>query len=111
MGSVFIGHPDGVRQQNSGRHHHQRMAGWEDGQDSAALTDKAKAASSERFTGAERGTASQCRVGGWKQRVTGRQWRCRTPECALSGQRDVVGRVHRHPLAFGTRMAFPARLT
>ena len=33
VGSLFIGHPNGVRQKDSGRHHNQRMAQWEYGQD------------------------------------------------------------------------------
>ena len=49
MGRLFIGNPDGVRQQNRGRHHNQRMSGWEYGQDIAYLTDKAQAASIESF--------------------------------------------------------------
>src|ERR1051326_1771688 len=79
VGSLFIGNPDGVRAQKSGRHHNQRMAGWEYGQDIAYLTDKAQAACIESFTGSERGTSSQCPVCGWKQKVKGRRWCCRNP--------------------------------
>jgi putative transposase len=109
--SIFIGNPNGVRQQKSGRHHNQRMAGWEYGQDIAYLSYKAQAASIESFTGPERGTSSQCPVCGWKQKVKGRQWRCRNPECSFQGHRDVVGSVNMHPLAFGAKIAFPARIT
>jgi Putative transposase DNA-binding domain len=56
----------------------------------------------------ERGTSSQCPVCGWKQKVKGRVWRCRNPQCAFVGHRDVVGSVNMHPLAFGTKIAFPA---
>ena len=111
VGSLFIGNPDGVRRRNSGRHHNQRMAGWEYGQDIAYLSYKAQAASIESFTGSERGTSSQCPVCGWKQKVKGRQWRCRNPQCPFVGHRDVVGSVNMHPLAFGTKIAFPARIT
>ena len=111
VGSLFIGNPDGVRRRNSGRHHNQRMAGWEYGQDIAYLSYKAQAASIESFTGSERGTSSQCPVCGWKQKVKGRQWRCRNPQCSFSGHRDVVGSVNMHPLAFGSKIAFPARIT
>ena len=71
VGSLFIGNPDGVRRRNQGRHHNQRMAGWEYGQDIAYLRYKAKAAGIESFTGSERGTSSQCPVCGWKQKVKG----------------------------------------
>src|ERR1051326_5919841 len=111
VGSLFIGNPNGVRQQNRGRHHNQRMSGWEYGQDIAYLTDKAQAASIESCTGSERGTSSQCPACGWKQKVKGRQWRCRNPKCAFQGHRDVVGSVNMHPLAFGSKIAFPARIT
>jgi putative transposase len=111
VGSLFIGNPDGVRKRNCGRHHNQRLAGWEYGQDIAYLSYKAQAASIESFTGSERGTSSQCPVCGWKQKVQGRQWHCRNPECAFQGHRDVVGSVNMHPLAFGTKITFPARIT
>ena len=45
VGSHFIGNPDGVRKRNSGRHHNQRMAVWEYGQDIAYLSYKASRAS------------------------------------------------------------------
>ena len=83
VGSLFIGNPDGVRKRNSGRHHNQRMAAWEYGQDIAYLSYKATVASIESFTGSERGTSSQCPVCGWKQKVRGRQWRCRNPPVCL----------------------------
>ena len=84
---------------------------WEYGRDIAYLTYKAKHACIESFTGSERGTSSQCPVCGWKQKVKGRQWRCRNPECSFQGHRDVVGSVNMHPLAFGTKIPFPARIT
>ncbi|MGO8947179.1 MAG: RNA-guided endonuclease InsQ/TnpB family protein [Ktedonobacterales bacterium] len=111
VGRLFIGNPQGVRQRTRGRHHNQRLSGWEYGRDLAYLTSKAKAASIESFTGSERGTSSQCPVCGWKHKVKGRVWRCRNPQCAFVGHRDVVGSVNMHPLAFGTTIAFPARIT
>jgi len=111
VGSLFIGNPDGVRKQNKGRHHNQRMAGWEYGQDIAYLSYKAKRASIESFTGSERGTSRKSPACGWKQRVKGRTWRCRNPECPFEGHRDVVGSVNMHPLAFGTKIPFPAHIT
>jgi putative transposase len=111
VGRLFIGNPDGVRLRNRGRHHNQRLAGWEYGRDITYLTYKAKAASIASFTGSERGTSSQCPVCGWKHRIKGRVWRCRNPICAFVGHRDVVGSVNIHPLAFGTKIAFPAQIT
>src|SRR5262249_12067635 len=105
------GNPHGVRWQNHGRHHNQRMAGWEYGQDIAYLSYKAKAASIESFTGSERGTSSQCPVCGWKQKGKGRVWRCRNVSCSFVGHRDVVGSVNMHPLAFGSKISFPAQIT
>jgi putative transposase len=111
VGSLFIGTPDGVRQRTSGRHHNQRMAGWDFGHDIPDLTYKAQAVSVESVTGSERGTGSQCPVGGCTQRVTGRQWHCRNPQCAIVGHRDVVGSVNMHPLAYGNKVALPAHST
>jgi putative transposase len=111
VGHLFIGHPHGVRKSDSGRHHNQRMALWEYGQDIAYLSYKAKTASIECFTGSERGTSSQCPVCGWKQKVKGRNWRCRNPRCSFQGHRDVVGSVNMHPLAFGVKIPFPAQIT
>jgi hypothetical protein len=111
VGRLFIGNPHGVRRCNRGRHHNQRLAGWEYGRDIAYLSYKAKAASIESFTGSERGTSSQCPVCGGKQKVRGRVWRCRNVSCSFMGHRDVVGSVNMHPLAFGQTIAFPARIT
>ena len=49
VGSLFIGNPDGVRKKDSGRHHNQRMAAWEYGQDIAYLSYKATGASTRSF--------------------------------------------------------------
>jgi putative transposase len=111
VGRLFIGNPQGVRNRDSGRHHNQRMAQWEYGQDIAYLSYKSKQAHIESFTGHERGTSSQCPVCGWKQKVKGRVWRCRNPQCVFIGHRDVVGSVNMHLLAFGTRISFPAQVT
>ena len=81
------------------------------GRTSPTSPTKRTAASIESFTGSERGTSSQCPVCGWKQKVRGRQWRCRNPQCSFQGHRDVVGSVNMHPLAFGTKIAFPAHIT
>ena len=59
VGNLFIGNPEGVRRRNRGRHHNQRLSGWQYGQDISYLSYKAKAASIASFTGSERGTSSQ----------------------------------------------------
>ena len=77
----------------------------------AYLAYKSKQAHIESFTGSERGTSSQCPACGWKHQVNGRVWRCRNTACSFVGHREVVGSVNRHPLACGTKMAFPAQVT
>jgi putative transposase len=42
VGTLFIGNPHGVRQENKGRHHNQRMSQWEYGKDIDYLTHKSK---------------------------------------------------------------------
>jgi putative transposase len=111
VSSLFIGNPDGVRRRNRGRHHNQRLSGWEYGRDIAYLSYKARAASIMSFTGSERGTSSQCPVCSEKQKVKGRVWRCRNSQCAFVGHRDVVGSANMHPLAFGDKIIFPAHIT
>ena len=111
VGSLFIGNPHGVRSRRSGRHHNQRMSQWEYGQDIVYLTYKAQLAHIESFTGSERGTSSRCPVCGWKQKVRGRVWRCRRPDCSFVGHRDVVGSLNMHPLAFGQHIDIPAQVT
>ncbi len=108
VGSLFIGNPRGVREKNNGRHHNQRMAQWEYGQDIAYLSYKAQVVGIMSLTGSERGTSSQYPACGWKQKVKGRVWRCRNPRCSFVGHRDVVGSVNMHPLAFGKKAPFPA---
>jgi len=111
VGSLFIGHPQGVRNRDRGRHHNQRMSQWEYGRDIAYLFYKSKQARIESFTGPERGTSSQCPVCGWKQKVRGRMWSCRNPQCSFEGHRDVVGSANMHPLAFGSKIDVPAQVT
>jgi putative transposase len=111
VGTLFIGNPHGVWDRNKGRHHNQRMAQWEYGQDIAYLSYKAKLASIVSFTGSERGTSSQYPACGWKQKVKGRVWHCRNPKCGFVGHRDVVGSVNMYPLAFGNTIPFPAQVT
>jgi putative transposase len=109
VGTLFIGNPHGVRQQNRGRHHNQRMAQWEYGKDIDYLTHKAKQAHIKSFTGSERGTSSQCPVCGPRQKPKGRVWRCK--RCGFVGHWDIVGSANMHPLAYGEKVTFPRMVT
>lgn len=109
VGSLFIGNPHGVRQQNNGRHHNQRMAQWEYGKDIDYLTHKSKQARIESFTGSERGTSSQCPVCRHKYKPSGRVWKCR--KCGFKGHRDIVGSVNMHRLAYKHPVDFPRSVT
>jgi putative transposase len=44
VGTLFIGNAHGVRDRDSGRHHNQRLSGWEYGRDIDYLTHKSKQA-------------------------------------------------------------------
>src|SRR6266700_1573323 len=109
VGTLFIGNPHGVRQENRGRHHNQRMAQWEYGKDIDYLTHKSKQARIESFTGSERGTSSQCPVCEHRHRPRGRVWKCR--KCGFQGHRDIVGSVNMHKLAYGEKVTFPRSVT
>lgn len=109
VGEVFVGNPNGVRKRRMGRHHHQRMGQWEYGKDIAYLTEKCAKCRIKCFTGSERGTSSRCPACGVYQRPRGRMWTCHG--CGFNGDRDVVGSVNMHVLAFGEQIAFPLRIT
>src|SRR5215467_6518443 len=109
VGSLFIGNPHGVRNQDKGRHHNQRMSLWEYGRDIDYLTHKANQARILSFTGSERGTSSRCPVCGHKHKPKGRNWVCRA--CGFRGHRDLVGSVNMHLDAFGTHLKFPRSFT
>jgi putative transposase len=109
VGSLFIGNPHGVRNRDTGRHHNQRMSGWEYGKDIDYLTHKSKLAHISCFTGSERGTSSRCPRCGHKHKPKGRNWACRT--CGFRGHRDLVGSVNMHSLAYGIHLKFPRSFT
>jgi len=109
--TVFIGDPHGVRDQPCGRHHHQRMSQWEYGRDKDYLQQKCTRAGILSFTGSERGTSSRCPSCQRRQRVRGRNWVCKNPQCRFAGHRDIVGSMNMHRLAFGRGMAYPSRIT
>ncbi len=109
VGSLFIGNPHGVRNQDRGRHHNQRMSLWEYGKDIDYLTHKSAQACIKSFTGSERGTSSQCPVCKHKHKPKGRNWACR--KCGFTGHRDIVGSVNMHPIAFAEQVSFPRSVT
>ena len=109
VGTLFIGNPHGVRRENRGRHHNQRMAQWEYGKDIDYLTYKSKQARIKSFTGSERGTSSQCPVCRHRHKPKGRVWKCR--KCGFKGHRDVVGSVNMHRLAYDQPVTFPRSVT
>lgn len=107
--TLYVGDPHGVRSQNKGRHHNQRMAQWEYGKDKQYLQEKCVQVGIACFSGSERGTSSHCPRCDWKKKPTGRNWRCR--RCGFRGHRDIVGSMNMHPLAFGSRIDYPSSLT
>jgi putative transposase len=107
--TLFVGDPHGVRNGNKGRHHNQRMSQWEYGQDKQYLHEKCQQVGIACFSGSERGTSSRCPRCDWKKKPRGRNWTCR--RCGFVGHRDIVGSMNMHPLAFGSRIAYPASLT
>jgi putative transposase len=109
VGSLFIGNPHGVRNQNNGRHHNQRMSLWEYGKDIDYLLHKSEQARLSSFTGSERGTSSQCPSCGHKHKPRNRQWNCK--QCGFKGHRDLVGSANMHQLAFGEQVNFPRSFT
>jgi len=109
VGTLFIGNPHGVRQENKGRYHNQRMAQWEYGKDINYLTHKSEQARIESFTGSERGTSSQCPVCRHRHKPKGRVWKCR--KCGFKGHRDVVGSINMHRLAYNQQVTFPRSVT
>ena len=109
--TVFIGDPHGVRDQPCGRHHHQRMSQWEYGRDKDYLSQKCAQAGILSFTGSEQGTSSRCPNCQRRQKVRGRNWVCKNPQCRFAGHRDIVGSMNMHRLAFGRMIAYPSRIT
>jgi len=107
--ALYVGDPHGVRNENKGRHHNQRMAQWEYGKDKQYLQEKCQQIGIVCFSGSERGTSSHCPRCDWKKKPRGRTWACR--RCGFVGHRDIVGSMNMHLLAFGSRIAYPTSLT
>lgn len=109
VGKLFVGNPDGVRKNNGGRHHNQRMSLWEYGKDIQYLKEKTSKAGIKMLTGSERGTSSTCPACGARKRQKGRNWTCRV--CKFRGHRDLVGATNMHQLAFGVPVTCPEKAT
>jgi putative transposase len=107
--TLYVGDPHGVRRENKGHHHNQRMSQWEYGKDKQYLHEKCAQVGIACFSGSERGTSSHCPRCDWKKKPRGRNWTCR--RCGFSGHRDIVGSMNMHPLAFGSRISYPSSLT
>lgn len=106
---IFVGHPKGIRKNNCGRKHNQRMGLWEFYKDIQYIKEKAKLSNMSCFTGSERGTSSTCPSCDAKKKVHGRVWKC--GRCNFVGHRDVVGSVNMHLLAFEEKVIFPHSIT
>jgi putative transposase len=107
--TLYVGDPHGVRNENKGRHHNQRMSQWEYGKDKQYLHEKCQQVGIVCFSGSERGTSSRCPRCDWRKKPTGRNWTCR--RCGFVGHRDIVGSMNMHLLAFGSRISYPTSLT
>jgi putative transposase len=107
--TLYVGDPHGVRNENKGRHHNQRMSQWEYGKDKQYLQQKCQQVGIVCFSGSERGTSSHCPRCDWKKKPRGRIWTCR--RCGFVGHRDIVGSMNMHLLAFGSRIEYPSSLT
>ncbi len=106
---VFIGNPHGIPKGGKGKKQNSRMSLWEYGKDTEYIVYKSKLVSIECFTGKEWGTSSTCPVCSHRQKVKGRNWKCK--ECTFKGHRDFVGGTNMHPLGFGKKIAFPTKYT
>jgi putative transposase len=72
--TLYVGDPHGVRGENKGRHHNQRMSQWEYGKDKQYLQEKCERVGIACFSGSERGTSSRCPRCDWKKKPKGRNW-------------------------------------
>jgi putative transposase len=72
--TLYVGDPHGVRNENKGRHHNQRMSQWEFGKDKQYLQEKCAHVGIVCFSGSERGTSSRCPRCDWKKKPKGRNW-------------------------------------
>jgi IS605 OrfB family transposase len=90
VGTLLVGHPQGIHRQRAGRQHNRRVANtWRRTHLTAALVDKATRAGIAVKLVDERGTSSTCPRRGGPVRPSGRRFAC--PACAYRGHRDLVG--------------------
>src|SRR5262249_7733904 len=107
--TLFVGGPHGVGHPKTGRHHNHPMRQRGYRQDKDYLEQKCAQVGIPCFSGSERGTSSHCPRCDWKKKPKGRTWTCR--RCGFTGHRDIVGSMNMHPIAFGSRIAYPTSLT
>lgn len=91
-GTLVIGDPRGVLDNDAGTVHNKRTRDWAPGQLISVLSDKARAAGIRVLIVNERGTSSTCPNPECARRVprpAGRNFRC--PHCGLDGHRDLAG--------------------
>jgi putative transposase len=89
---VYIGDPQGVREQDCGRHHNQRMSQWSFGRLRDLLEYKLKRHGITLEKIEERGTSGTCPICGKYTKQTGRVYRCGDRDCGFGGvHRDVIG--------------------
>ncbi|WP_242843532.1 transposase [Thermincola ferriacetica] len=87
-----MGDPQGVRKQECGRHHNQRMSQWSFGRLRDLLEYKLKRHGITLEKIEERGTSGTCPICNKYTKQTGRIYRCGNRECGFSGaHRDVIG--------------------
>jgi putative transposase len=87
---VYIGDPSGVRDNDCGRKHNQRMSQWPFGKLGDLLEYKLKRIGVKLIKVDERGTSGTCPACGEYTKQHGRIYQC--PKCGLTGaHRDVVG--------------------
>jgi putative transposase len=89
---VYIGDPQGVREQDCGQQHNQRMSQWSFGRLRDLLEYKLKRHGIFLEKVEERGTSGTCPACGKYTKQAGRIYRCGNKECGFSGaHRDVIG--------------------
>jgi IS605 OrfB family transposase len=108
VGTLLVGNPKGITNQNAGRLQNWRLRQWRRTHLLQALRDKAERAGMAVRVVDERATSSTCPV--CQRRVakpTGRRFRC--SHCAFQGHRDLVGALNIAAKAGGgpTSMALP----
>jgi putative transposase len=89
---ISIGDPSGVQKKKCGKKHNQRMSQWEFGKDIQYITEKAKEYDIDVSKCSERGSSSTCPKCQHRQKVSGRNWECKS--CGYKEHRDIVGAIN-----------------